>query len=174
MPIPLHPLIRPETLNDAPAIHHVNRAAFARDEEANLVDALRADGENVLSLIAEIDGQVVGHILFCRVQITTPAGALPAVSLSPMAVLPEFQKGGIGSQLIAEGLKRLPAQGEKIVTVLGHPEFYPRFGFRPAHELGIQCPYEVPPEAWMLMELAPGALGGQSGMVVYPRAFENV
>jgi putative acetyltransferase len=95
-----------------------------------------------------------------------------------MAVLPEFQNQGIGSALVRRGLEVLRARGESVVMVLGHSEFYPRFGFRPARESNVACPYDIPPEAWMLLELTPGVLArtshGQSAVVVYPRAFEQI
>ena len=166
--------IRPETPDDIVVIHHINERAFGQINEANLVDELRSDGANVLSLVAQKNEAVIGHILFCRIQIKTPKKLIDAVSVSPVAVLPEFQGQGIGSQLVQRGLEELRAMGEKVVTVLGHPEYYPRFGFRQAQEYHIECPYEVPPAAWMLIELAPTALKGQKGVVVYPEAFNNV
>lgn len=166
--------IRPETPDDIVVIHHINERAFGQTNEANLVDDLRKDGMNVLSLVAQKNDGVIGHILFCRIQIKTPKKNIDAVSLSPLAVLPEFQGQGIGSQLIQDGLAQLREQGETVVTVLGHPGYYSRHGFRPAAEYKIDCPYEVPPEAWMLMELKPKALAKQSGIVVYPSAFSKL
>lgn len=167
-------IIRPETPDDIVVIHHINERAFGRTDEAQLVDTLRDENAVVLSLVAQKHEAVIGHILFCRIQIQTPKQPLNAVSLSPMAVLPEFQGQGIGSLLVQRGLEELRTRGENIVTVLGHPGFYPRFGFRPAQEYHIECPYNVPAPAWMLTELTPKALKGKKGVVVYPRAFENV
>lgn len=166
-----HLNIRPETPNDLIAIHHINERAFGQPDEAKLVNNLRDEGAVVLSLVAQKQAAVIGHILFCRIQIQTPKKRLNAVSLSPMAVLPEFQGQGIGSQLVQAGLAELRASGESVVTVLGYPEYYPRHGFRPAQDYNIKCPYEVPPAAWMLMELKPKALAKQNGVVVYPHAF---
>jgi putative acetyltransferase len=122
-------IVRPETGADHEAIRHVNRLAFGQDEEARLVDALREGGFVRLSLIAEEAGQVVGHILFRDLPIVTDAGTVPALALAPMAVLPEFQWQGIGSSLVRRGLDECRQRGHKIVVVLGHPHFYPRFGF---------------------------------------------
>jgi putative acetyltransferase len=121
--------IRAETAADLDAIGHVNRLAFGQDEEARLVDALR-DGRYLrVSLVAEQAGQVVGHILFSDLPIITDAGIVPALALAPMAVLPAFQKQGIGSALVRKGLEECRQQGHKIVVVLGHPTFYPGSGF---------------------------------------------
>src|SRR5262249_42921261 len=124
-------IIRPETNADHEAIRHVNRLAFGQDDEARLVDALREGGFVRLSLVAEQGGQVVGHILFSDLPIITEAGTVPALALAPMAVLPEFQKRGIGSALVRGGLDECRQKGHKIGAVVGHPHFYPRFGFSP-------------------------------------------
>src|SRR5262249_26345636 len=124
-------LIRPETVADLDAIRHVNRLAFGQDTEARLVDALR-DGDYLqVSLVAENAGQVVGHILFSKLPIITEAGTIWALALAPMAVLPEFQNQGIGSALVRSDLEACRDQGHRIVVVVGHPQFYPRFGFSP-------------------------------------------
>ena len=100
--------------------------------------------------------------------------SLPALALAPMAVHPEFQSQGIGSRLVREGLERCRNLGHRIVVVVGHPEFYPRFGFTPARAKGLEAPFPVPDEAFMVTELVPGALDGVSGMIVYPAPFEGV
>src|SRR5215471_16638378 len=125
----MNPLIRPETSADHEAIRHVNRLAFGQDDEARLVDALRDGGYLRVSLVAERAGQVVGHILFSDLPILTEAGAVPALALAPMAVLPGFQRQGIGSTLVCRGLDECRRQGHRIVVVVGHPHFYPRLGF---------------------------------------------
>src|SRR5206468_2100107 len=125
-----HPLItRAETDADHEAIRHVNRLAFGQDDEAGIVDALRDGGYARVSLVAEINGVIVGHILFSDLPILTDSGTVSALSLAPMAVLPEFHKQGIGSALVRKGLEDCRDQGHCIVVVLGHPHFYPRFGF---------------------------------------------
>ena len=162
-------IIRAERDADHLAIRAVNEAAFGGREEADLVEALRADGTVLLSLVAEVDGQVVGHVLFGRMSIETPSGDVPAVALAPMAVVPGHQRQGIGRQLIPAGLDQLRSRGEQIVIVVGHPAYYPRFGFSSETSGGLDGPF--PREAFMALELTPGALAGVRGLVRYPAAF---
>ena len=165
------PIIRPETQADHEAIRHVNRLAFGRDAEARLVVALRLGGYVRASLVAEKDEQVVGHILFSDLPIITGDGTVPALSLAPMAVLPEFQNQGIGSALVREGLAICRAQGHRAVVVLGHPHFYERFGFSANLARRLKSPYAG--EAFMAVELVAGALDGVTGRVQYPPPFEE-
>ena len=118
-------------------------------------------------------GRIVGHILFSPVTIT---GGLhiPAVGLAPLAVQPEQQRRGIGTALVAAGLDRCRALDIHVVVVLGHPEYYPRFGFQPAQQLGLSSEYDVPPEAFMALELTPGALDSTEGVARYHAAFNSV
>ncbi len=169
--------IRPETPADHEAVGQVNRLAFDGEAEAGLVEAVRKSPGYIpeLSLVAEAGSQVVGHILFSRIRIETADGEVPILALAPMAVLPGYQNQGIGSQLVEYGLKECRRLGHRIVNVLGHPEFYPRFGFRPARALGIEGPYaQAPDEAWLIQELEPGALKNIKGTVVYPQIFDGV
>ncbi len=165
-------LIRPETTVDHEAIRQVNRLAFGQCAEARLVDALREGGYVRLSLVAERDGQIVGHILFCDLTILTEVGTVPALALAPLAVLPPFQRQGIGSALVTRSLEVCRDQGHRIVIVLGHPDYYPRFGF--THELAarLESPYSDKP-SFMAMELVPGALAGVAGQVQYPPPFSE-
>ncbi len=160
-------VIREERSEDAPGIRRVNELAFARPAEADLVDALRDAGAVTLSLLAEREGRIVGHILFSPVTIESPEEAFPAVGLAPMAVEPGLQRGGIGSALVRAGLSALRAAEHEVVVVLGHPEYYPRFGFVRASGHGIRWEKDVPDEAFMLLELRPGALGRRGGVVRY-------
>lgn len=155
--------VRPETPADHAAIHAVNLSAFAQPDEADLVDRVRAEGAVLLSLVAEQDAAIVGHILFTRMHVADT----PAVALAPVAVDPAHQHRGIGAALIRRGLDLLRDSGERIVIVVGHPAYYPRFGFAAA--VGIEHPF--PPEAFMALELTPGALAGVAGPVRYPPAF---
>jgi putative acetyltransferase len=162
-------IIRREDPRDIPAIRSINEDAFGRPDEAGLIERLRAEGVVLGSLIAEMQNRAVGHILFSRMWIDTTAGAVPAVALAPMAVLAEYQRQGIGQQLVHHGLDLLRGQREQIVIVLGHPDYYPRFGFSVERARCLESPF--PPEAFMAMELIPGALAGIQGKVRYPNAF---
>jgi putative acetyltransferase len=149
---------------------HAIHEAFGRADEADLVDKLRADGHALLSLVAELDAGLVGHILFSRMWIKSRTGALvPAVALAPVAVLPEYQRKGIGGRLIRHGLQLLRGLGEQIVIVVGHPGYYPRFGFSAKKTQSLESPF--PAEAFMAIELSTGALDSIQGPVVYPAAF---
>lgn len=165
------PLIREETAGDYEAIRAVNRVAFGGSEEAALVDRLRADGLAVASLVAVERGEVASHILFSELPVKTDSGAISAASLAPMAVRPEWQRKGIGSALVRAGLDLCRARGKAVVIVLGHPGYYPRFGFSTDLASRIACPFPGADDAWMALELTPGALSGVTGTVRYPAAF---
>jgi len=166
------PSIRLEQPHDADEVRQTNEQAFGGPLEARLVDALRGH-RSYLSLVATIDGQVVGHILFTPVTIEPPVDRRIA-GLAPMAVRPEHQRSGIGSQLIRAGLEACRRSGYAAVVVLGHPEYYPRFGFLPAHTFGLTCEFPSPPEAFMAMEIESGALSGIGGLVRYLPQFAEV
>jgi putative acetyltransferase len=163
-------IVRPESTADEDAIRHVNRLAFGQDEEARLVDALRDGGYVRVSLVAEQAGQIVGHILFSDLPIITRAGTVPALALAPMAVLPELQNQGIGSALVQQGLETCRQQGHRVVVVLGHAHFYPRFGFSPKLAANLDSPFSGS-DSFMALELVPGALDGVVGRVQYPPPF---
>jgi putative acetyltransferase len=165
--------IRPETAQDRLAIHQVNAGAFETETEARLVDALRDSGVPLVSLVAEQNGMIVGHILFSP--MTDAEGHdVPIAGLAPMAVVPGHQQQGIGSALVRAGLEQCKVAGFHAVIVLGHPDYYPRFGFVPASRFGIQSQYDVPDEVLMAQELVPGALAGLQGVVRYHRLFDEV
>lgn len=166
--------VRTEKTEDHKAVRRVNELAFARRNEADLVDALRANARPYVSLVAIIDEQVVGHIFFSPVSIESETGAFTAMGLAPMAVLPEYQNQGIGSQLVREGLKECERLGQDIVVVLGHPNYYPRFGFTPASLKGLRSEYDVPDEVFMVAELRSDALDGRLGLVKYHPKFNEV
>jgi putative acetyltransferase len=166
-------LIRTEQVKDVPTIHAINRAAFNSATEADVVDVLRAGAENVISIVAEEDGQIVGHIMFSPVQLTGAAD-VRAMALAPMAVTPERQRAGIGSTLVRAGLDECQRLGIGAVFVVGHPTYYPRFGFKPASSLGFICEFEVADEAFMVAELADGVLDGKTATVHFHPAFTGV
>jgi putative acetyltransferase len=167
-------IVRQERPGDVAAIRHVNEQAFGQPAEANLVDMLRARGKVILSLVAVQGDRIVGHILFSPVMIESEGELFAAVGLAPMAVLPEFQKQGIGSQLIKRGLEQCRKNGHACVVVLGHAEYYPRFGFVPASRHGVTCEYDVPDEVFMALELREGALEGHAGVAKYEPEFKEV
>jgi putative acetyltransferase len=166
--------IRTETPEDYLAVHHVNVSAFCRSSEAVLVDTLREVARPYISLVAVLDGLIVGHIFFSPVSIESESFISTAMGLAPMAVLPEYQRQGFGSQLVQEGLKECLRIGHNIVVVLGHPKYYPRFGFTPAKPKGLRSEYDVPDEVFMVAELNPDALGGVQGLVKYRPEFNQV
>jgi putative acetyltransferase len=166
--------IRAETAEDYSAVRQVNELAFGRPDEALLMNKLRAVADPYISLVAVKNEQVVGHIFFSPVSIETSNSSSLASGLGPMAILPEYQKQGLGSRLVREGLKECQRIGCNIVVVVGHPEYYPRFGFVPAKHKGLTCEYPVPDEVFMVAELRPGALDGWRGLVKYLPEFGNV
>jgi putative acetyltransferase len=162
--------VRAETPDDLDAIRAVNRLAFGQEDEAALVDALRDGGYCRASLVAEVEDRVVGHILFSDLPIITTTGTVPALALAPMAVLPECQHLGVGSELVRRGLDVCRERGHKIVVVLGHPHYYPRFGFSPALAARLTSPFSGK-ESFMALALVSGALDGVEGRVEYPPPF---
>ena len=158
--------IRPERPGDAPAIADINDRAFGGSDESKLVDAIRRSGQPVISLVAVIDGTPAGHILFSPVTIDVPDPPV-ALGLAPMAVLPERQRQGVGSKLVEAGLSECRRRGCEVVIVLGHIEFYPRFGFRPARLLGLRTEYADAGDAFMAIELKQGVLAGRTGLARY-------
>lgn len=170
MSVALPVTIRDEAPAEAAAVFALHAAAFPGDAEARLVDALRARARPLVSLVAENAGAVCGHILFSPVSLAGFAGGL-LMGLAPMAVMPALQNRGIGSALVRAGLARCAAIGALGVVVLGHPEYYPRFGFRDAADFGLGCEYDVPPGVFMALELTAGALRDAHGTVRYHAAF---
>lgn len=161
---------RQEIPKDYSAITNINNLAFNQPQEGLLIEKLRKREEFIpeLSLLAFVDEEPVGHILFFPVNIQTDAGPIPSLSLAPMAVLPDFQKKGVGKKLIEAGKSKANELNYGAIIVLGHPEYYPRFGFEMARKWNIRSPWNVPDEAWMAIELKDGALKNCEGMVVFP------
>jgi putative acetyltransferase len=166
-------IIRRETPEDIDPIRYVNEQAFGRREEAELIDKLRNRDMVTLSLVAVQADQIVGHIVFSPVTVESEYSSFEAITLAAMAVLPAYQRKGIGSQLVRVGLEECHRLGHEIVVVLGHPDYYPRFGFVPGKPKGIDCEFEAPDEAWMVLELREGALAGRSGTVKFQPEFQE-
>lgn len=153
-------------------MHEINVVAFAGTTEAHLVDLLRDQARPIVSLVAEENAAVVGHVMFTPVSLPRFHGLI--MGLAPMAVAPTRQRRGIGSELVRAGLERCKELGAVAVVVLGHPHFYPRFGFAPAAGFSLTCEYEVPADAFMAIELKQHSLRGASGIVAYHAAFSSV
>src|SRR6185436_1019820 len=167
-------LIRDERPADAEAVHAVLLTAFGREAEARLVERLRASGKTACALVAEEKGRVLGHMAFSRIAIESGDSNVSALALAPLAVMPAFQRLGIGSALVSAGLERCRAERHARVLVVGDPVYYGRFGFVPASRFGLKCPFPVPEEAFMAIELEPAAFAQISGVVRYGHEFEDL
>lgn len=165
--------IRSQRSADAPSVRAVNLAAFETSTEADLVELLSAQASPLVSLVAEEAGAIVGHILFSPVTLPGQPD-LTIMGLAPMAVVPSCQRRGIGSALVRAGLRDCKQLDFDAIVVLGHAEYYPRFGFQPASRLGLGCEYDVPDDVFMALELKPGILSGKSGTIQYHPAFGSV
>ena len=163
--------IRKATEADLEQVLHVEREAFGHGKEADLVDELLADptAKPLLSLLAVKGEQAVGHVLFTTVRLSGSEKNISAMILAPLAVVPEAHRQGVGSRLVQRGLELLTQDGVELVFVLGHPTYYPRFGFEPAGRLGFEAAYPIPDvhaDAWMVQALQPGIMGSVHGKVV--------
>jgi putative acetyltransferase len=166
--------IRPERPDDVARVREINTLAFGQPAEAVLVDRLRESCADALSLVAD-DNAIVGHILFTPVTLDTTQRRLVGMGLAPMAVHPDSQRGGIGTQLVTRGLEILRERNCPFVVVVGHPEYYPRFGFGPASRRGLASQWEgIPDEAFMVLVLDETAMTGASGVARYRPEFDDV
>ena len=165
--------IREERPEDIDAIRALNLAAFGQVEEGRIVDALRAKGGVLLSLVATMGERVIGHALYSPVSIDSKEATLQGAGLGPMAVLPEFQRRGVGARLITFGIERLKERGIPFIVVVGHPEYYPRLGFRPASGLGIRSEWELPDDVFMVLPLDESKMKGVSGLATYRPEFSD-
>lgn len=167
-------LIREERPEDAEAVGAVLVAAFGSEAEARLVERLRASGKILFTLVAEEKGRVLGHMVFSRIAVESGGSEIPVLALAPLAVMPAFQRLGIGSALVSAGLERCRMDRHARVMVVGDPVYYGRFGFVPASRFGLKCPFPVPEEAFMAIELEPGAFVQVSGVVRYGHEFDDL
>lgn len=165
--------IRAENEQDFRAITAVIKSAFESPAEAKLVAALREQAQPFISLIAEKDEQIIGHIMFSPV-VLGDYQELRIMGLAPLAVIPQYQRQGVGSALVRAGLEQCQRLGFGAVVVLGHPDYYPRFGFLPSRRFAVRSEYDVPEEAFMLQELTPSYLKGTQGTIRYHAAFNNL
>ena len=165
--------IRHEEPEDYGGVREIHQLAFGQDGEANLVELLRGRKKSLISLVALFQRRIVGHIMFSPVSIAVVPPDFRGVGLGPLAVHPEFQNRGIGSQLTEAGLHACRQQGYDAVVVLGHPSYYPRFGFSRAKDFGLDNEYHAHDE-FMVLELTPDALRGAHGLVKYAPEFGEV
>ena len=171
--------IRQEMPQDHANIYELIREAFAPVEESDhneqdLVERLRHSSSFIpeLSLVAETgQGELVGHILLTRIRIINDAQAFPSLAVAPLSVLPSWQRQGVGSALIREAHRRAATLGYESAVLLGHPQYYPRFGYLPAHRFSVRFPFEAPADCCMVVELLPDGLKGVQGRVEYDPAF---
>jgi putative acetyltransferase len=171
--VPAAPAIRFEQAGDADAVARVNTAAFGQPQEAAIVARLRGIADPYLSLVALLDERIVGHILFTPVTIRAETSVSGALGLGPMAVEPQHQGRGIGSALVRAGLDACRRRSHFVVFVVGHPEYYPRFGFQPAAPQGLHFHSAEFDPAFMVIELVPGALAGRTGWVEFLPPFAD-
>ncbi|MEM7331049.1 MAG: N-acetyltransferase [Chloroflexota bacterium] len=164
-------IIRHEKPNDFEAIFEVEKAAFQREDEAIIVEKLRQDNAIVCSLVAIIDNAIVGHAVFSKGILKSQMHEETVVALGPIAVHPSYQNMGIGKSLINKGNQYCREQGFAFVAVLGHTTYYPKFGFQPSYNFNISCEFEVPDDAFMILELKKGALLMSQGTFFYHQAF---
>ncbi|UCG71217.1 MAG: N-acetyltransferase [Thermoplasmata archaeon] len=167
--------IRQEQKSDHQKVYDINKQAFNQENESKLIEKIR-NGENFvpeLSLVAELNGEIVGHILFSKIKIIGDA-EYESLSLAPMAVAPKHQKQGIGGELVKTGLETAKKLGFESVILVGHSDYYPRFGLKKSSLWGIKCPFEVPDEAFMAIELVEDSLKNKKGYVQFPKEFMEV
>ena len=167
------PTIREERPGDFDEVHTIHAAAFGRELEAKLADDLRPIADPLVSLVAELDGRIVGHIIGTPVTVDGYAPPVPAMAFGPLGVVPEHQRDGIGGALMRAAIEACRALGVPFVVLLGHPEYYPRFGFRPAFDYGLTFAGQQPHPAAMALELKSGAMTGLCGEIHYLPPFNE-
>jgi putative acetyltransferase len=168
-------VIRTESVKDFEEVYNLNFLAFGyREDESQLVERIRNSDEFIpeISIVAEIGNEIVGHILLSKAVVEDKEESHEVIVLAPIAVKPNYQKQGIGSKLINEGLGKCKNLGFSIVLLIGHPEYYPKFGFKPARRFGLDLKqFVVPDEVFMVCELSEGELQKIKGELKYPKSF---
>ena len=166
--------VRHEQPQDVDAVRALNQIAFGQASEASIVDAIRAVCSDLISLVAVDEGQIVGHIFFSPVSVSGESGTVQGMGLGPMAILPEFQRQGIGSTLVQAGIDAVKEKGAPFIVVVGHPEYYPRFGFSPASRHGLAPQWDgIPDEAFMVLILDAKVETDLSGVARYRDEFDQ-
>jgi putative acetyltransferase len=166
--------IREEQSDDIAGVHVINEVTFGESAEAEIVDSIRSVCPDVVSLVAVDVGRILGHIFFSPAFVSTPGGAVQGMGLAPMAVLTERQRQGIGSLLVQAGVDAMRERGCPFVIVLGHPEYYPQFGFVPASQYDLSCQWDgVPDDAFMVLVLDEATMSGVSGIARYRDEFDQ-
>lgn len=166
-------IVRTEKREDFAAVQAIHLSAFPEDAESKLINRLRKNASPIVSMVAEDNEQLVGHILFSPVTLDSST-SLKLMGLAPMAVLPSKQRQGIGSALVEAGLAQCRLIQCGAVAVLGHPDFYPKFGFKPSTDFAIKSEYDVPAEVFMMVELEKAYLQGCSGIISYHEEFKDL
>jgi putative acetyltransferase len=168
------PLIRPERSADFDTVNALLQTSFGREAEARLVDRLRASGKIFSALVAEEKQRILGHVVVSAIAVGAEGAEVNALALAPLTVEPAFQRLGIGSALVSAALERCRLARHSRVMVLGDPVYYARFGFVPATKFGLKCPFPAPDNAFMAIELRPGAFANASGPVRYGHEFDDL
>ncbi len=166
-------IIRNESKNDYDEIRKINDLAFGQENEGKMIESLRktSDYNASLSLVAEIKDKIIGHILFYPIKIKKAEGEYTVLSLAPLAVRPEYQNKGIGSKLVKKGLEIAKETNFDVIIVVGHPKYYPRFGFEPASNWEIKLPIDAPNDVFLALELKDNALKNCNGKVEFPKEY---
>ncbi len=166
-------LIRKQQSADIPQIREVNTRAFGQPDEADLVDKLRERCQDLVELVAVFGDEIIGHIVFSPATVECEERTVTGAALGPMAVMPRHQRQGIGTKLVTSGVSLLQQNNCPFLVVIGHPDFYPRFGFRPASRFGVQCDWDVPDAVFMMMVLAEEEMQGVGGRVKFRPEFSQ-
>jgi len=168
------PSIRPEQARDFDTVRALLLASFGNEAQARLADRLRASGKIASALVAEEKERILGYIVFSKIVAGSEGGEVSALALAPLAVVPAFQRLGIGSALVSAGLERCRSERHSRLLLLGDPAYFARFGFAPAKRFGLKCPFPADENSFMAIELEPGAFASVSGTVRFGHEFDDL